>query len=155
MRAVLQRILKADITIDGTERKSVGQGLLVLLGVMEGDGQTQAEFLAKKIPELRIFEDGEGRMNLSLEEIGGEMMVVSNFTLGADCKKGRRPSYTKSARPEDAEKLYDYFLDCIRRGGETSRLETGKFGADMQIKLINDGPVTIILDTDEIQPKGK
>lgn len=153
MKAVLQRISKAEITIDHKEQKKVGQGILVLLGVMEGDTKEQAEFLAKKIPQLRIFTDSEGKMNLSLEEIKGEMMIVSNFTLGADCKKGRRPSYIRSARPEIAKELYDYFIDCVTEGGGVSHLETGSFGADMQIDLINDGPVTIVLDTDEIQPK--
>ncbi len=153
MKAVLQRISKADITIDGTEHKQVGRGILVLLGVMEGDTEAQAEFLAKKIPQLRIFEDEQGKMNLSLEDIQGEMMIVSNFTLGADCKKGRRPSYTKSARPDTAQKLYQDFVESMAQNELVSHLETGRFGADMQIALVNDGPVTIILDTDEIQPK--
>lgn len=149
MKAVVQRIAGAEITINGTEKRAVGQGLCVLLGVIAGDEKAQAEFLAKKICELRIFSDQNDKMNLSLQDVQGEMLVVSNFTLGADCSHGRRPSYTNAARPETAKPLYEYFVEQVRGQG-VSHVQTGEFGADMQVALINDGPVTIILDTDDI-----
>lgn len=153
MKAVLQRIKQAEITINGSEVRKVGAGFLILVGVMEGDTENQAEFLAKKIMGLRVFTDENDKMNLSLEEISGEVMIVSNFTLGADCKKGRRPSYVRSARPEIARGLYETFVEYVKKEGIAKKVETGEFGADMQIALINDGPVTLILDTDEIQPQ--
>ena len=159
MRAVLQRALEARVDILNEETKaildsrSVGHGLMVLLGVMQGDTPGHVRLMAKKTCEMRIFEDEQGKLNRSLLDIGGEMLVVSNFTLGADCKKGRRPSYTKSARPDAAQKLYQDFVESMAQNELVSHLETGRFGADMQIALVNDGPVTIILDTDEIQPK--
>lgn len=149
MKVVVQRVSRADVTINGQENRKIGAGLLVLLGVIEGDTEVQADFLAKKLVELRIFTDQNDKMNLSLEDIDGEMLIVSNFTLGADCKKGRRPSYIRSARPETAKKLYEYFVEVTKALG-VKNIQTGEFGADMQVSLINDGPVTLVIDTEEI-----
>lgn len=146
---ILQRVSRADVTIEKEENRKIGAGLMVLLGVMEGDGKEQAEFLAKKVSELRVFADENDKMNLSLQDIDGEMLIVSNFTLGADCKKGRRPSYVKSARPEAAEELYNYFVECVKKQG-IRNVQTGEFGAYMEVTLVNDGPITIMIDTEEI-----
>lgn len=145
MKAVLQRVLKAEIKIDGCQGGSIGPGLVVLLGIMRGDTKAHADILAKKIMELRIFTDACDKINLSVSDIKGSLMVVSNFTLGADCKKGRRPSFDQSAPPYEAEPLYDYFVAQVKSFGRP--VETGRFGADMEVSLINDGPVTVILDT--------
>ena len=153
MRAVIQRVSRAEITIDHQETREIGQGLVVFLGVMKGDTEAQAEFLAEKAQGLRIFTDENGKMNLSLEDIGGEMLVVSNFTLGADCKKGTRPSFSDAAAPSAAVPLYELFVEECRKLG-VSVVKTGEFGADMKVSLVNDGPVTIILDSDRLtQPK--
>lgn len=149
MKVILQRVSRADVTIEKEENRKIGAGLMVLLGVMEGDGKEQAEFLAKKVSELRVFADENDKMNLSLQDIDGEMLIVSNFTLGADCKKGRRPSYVKSARPEAAEELYNYFVECVKKQG-IRNVQTGEFGAYMEVTLVNDGPITIMIDTEEI-----
>jgi D-tyrosyl-tRNA(Tyr) deacylase len=125
-----------------------GHGLLVLLGVGQGDGEKEAALLAKKIGELRIFEDSDGKMNLSLQDVGGQMLVVSQFTLYADCKKGRRPSFTAAAKPEEAERLYKFFCDQVR--GQGIEVQTGVFRTEMQVSLVNDGPVTIWMDTREL-----
>lgn len=147
MKAVLQRAEAASIVIDGEDGGSTGPGLVILLGVMQGDAENQAEILADKIAGLRIFTDENDKMNLSVNDIGGDLLIVSNFTLGADCKKGRRPSFDLSAPPAEAEPLYEAFVSLMReRCGGTVR--TGKFGADMKVSLVNDGPVTILLDTD-------
>lgn len=147
MKAVLQRVSHAKIIIDGEPGGEIGTGLVVLLGVMEGDTETQADVLAEKIAGLRIFTDENDKMNLSVNDVNGSFLVVSNFTLGADCKKGRRPSFDKSAPPVFAEPLYEYFL--TRLGQLCSgAIETGRFGAHMEVSLTNDGPVTIVLDTD-------
>ena len=147
MKAVLQRVSKASIVINGEPGGTIGAGLVVLLGVMKGDTRVQADILAEKLIGLRIFTDDQDKMNLSVNDIDGSLLVVSNFTLGADCKKGRRPSFDGSAPPSEAEELCDYF---VSRMNELSvhPVETGKFGADMEVSLVNDGPVTIILDTD-------
>ena len=153
MRAVIQRVSRAEITIDHQETREIGQGLVVFLGVMKGDTEAQAEFLAEKAQGLRIFTDENGKMNLSLEDIGGEMLVVSNFTLGADCKKGTRPSFSDAAAPSAAVPLYELFVEECRKLG-VSVVKTGEFGADMKVSLVNDGPVTISLDSDRLtQPK--
>ena len=149
MRAVIQRVSKADIVIDGNKGGNIGVGLVVLLGVMEGDTQSEADLLCDKMCGLRIFRDENDKMNLSLEDVGGSLLIVSNFTLGADSRKGRRPSFEHSARPEIAEPLYDYFVRKARTLCSAG-VETGSFGADMEISMINQGPVTIILDTDEL-----
>lgn len=145
MKAVLQRVSEAQITINHSETKKIGQGLVVLIGVMSEDTTKNAEDLAKKIANLRIFTDENDKMNLSLIDIKGSALVVSNFTLGADCKKGNRPSFTLGAKPDEANKLYKYFIKELGKY-DINKLKTGEFGADMQINLINDGPVTIILD---------
>ena len=147
MKAVIQRVSSASVSVDGNCVGRIGTGYLILLGVMDGDGKAQAELLARKTAELRINEAENGKMNLSLTQIGGEALVVSQFTLCADVSHGRRPSFTPSAPPLEAEKLYEYFCEQLRQNG-VSNIETGVFGADMQVSLINDGPVTMLLDTD-------
>ena len=150
MRAVIQRVSSAEIFIGHSDSNgAIGPGLLVLLGVMQGDGKEQAEFLAKKIAGLRIFSDDAGKQNLSVQDIGGERLVVSNFTLGAECSPGRRPVYAQSARPEEAEALYEHFLACLRRE-QPKPVVTGVFGAHMEIRMTADGPVTIWLDTEAL-----
>lgn len=148
MRAVIQRVSRAEITIDHQEVRSIGQGLVVFLGVLKGDTEKQAEFLAEKVQGLRIFTDENDKMNLSLEDIHGELLVVSNFTLGTDCKKGRRPSFDMAAPPEEANALYQRFVERLRAQGV--RVETGEFGAYMEVLVSNDGPVTLIIDTEKI-----
>lgn len=145
MRAVVQRVRKASVAVDGAVVASCGRGLLVLLGVGVDDGSSQAERLAGKIARLRIFEDGDGRFDRSLVDAGGEALVVSQFTLLGDTRKGNRPSFTMAAGPEQAEPLYERFCEALRAEGV--RVETGVFGARMQVALVNDGPVTILLDT--------
>lgn len=149
MRVVLQRVSRAEIVIDGEPGGNIGPGLVVLLGIMRGDTIAQADILAEKLMGLRIFTDESGKMNLSVGDISGSLLVVSNFTLGADCKKGRRPSFDGSAPPAEAELLYEYFVKRVRELSSRP-VETGKFGADMEVSLVNDGPVTIILDTDHL-----
>ncbi len=149
MRAVIQRVSRAEITIDYRETRRIEQGLVVFLGVMKGDTEAQADFLAEKIQGLRVFTDENGKMNLSLEDIGGELLVVSNFTLGSDCKKGRRPSFDLAAPPEEAEKLYLHFVERAKNLG-IKKVETGEFGAHMDVLVANNGPVTLIIDTEKI-----
>lgn len=132
--------------VDGKTVASIGRGLLVLLGVAEGDGERQAEWLADKIAGLRIFEDEAGKMNLSVQDVGGSALVVSQFTLLGDCRKGRRPSFSDAAPPEEADRLYQKFVERARAGG--LRVETGVFQAHMGVHLVNDGPVTLVLDTE-------
>jgi D-tyrosyl-tRNA(Tyr) deacylase len=146
MRAVIQRVQKASVSIEGEVKSAIGPGLLVLLGIEESDLFEDAEWLSSKIVRLRIFRDDNGIMNLSLYESGGEILVISQFTLHASTKKGNRPSYIRSARPEIAIPLYHKFIDLLE--SETGkRVLTGEFGAYMQVELVNDGPVTIIVDT--------
>ena len=144
MITVLQRVQHAKVEIDGKTVGATEQGLLILLGVAEGDTRVEADKLVKKIANLRIFEDENGKMNLSLLDIGGGVLVVSQFTLCADCTHGRRPSFTRSAPPAQANELYEYFTRALGEQG-VSHVETGVFGADMAVTLLNDGPVTIIL----------
>ena len=146
MRTVIQRVSEASVTIEGKKVSNIGPGLLVLLGIEDGDGQEDIDWLCKKISQLRIFSDGAGKMNHSVRDIGGEMIVVSQFTLHASTKKGNRPGYTRAARPEVAIPLYEAFVEKLR---EVSGLPvgTGEFGADMKVRLLNDGPVTILMDT--------
>lgn len=150
MKAVLQRVKNARVTVDERVTCEIGQGLLVLLGVSEGDTERDADVLAAKIANLRIFSDENDKMNLSLLTIGGGMLVVSQFTLCADCRKGRRPDFFGAAKPDVAERLYLYFCERIKKEG-VNTVETGEFGADMQVSLQNDGPVTIILDSGELK----
>lgn len=145
MRAVIQRVKESSVTIDGEVVGKIGAGLLVLLGVADDDGAADAEALAAKIPVLRIFEDDNAKMNRSLLDVGGSMLVVSQFTLLGDCRKGRRPSFIKAAQPDKATKLYNHFIDLVKNQGVT--VETGRFGAMMDVALINDGPVTLILES--------
>lgn len=151
MRAVLTRVKSASVAIDGQVVGKIGQGFLILLGVGPNDTEKECRYLAEKALGLRIFEDENGKMNLSLQQIGGGILAVSQFTLFADCKKGNRPSFTGAAAPEPAARLYDYFCDCCRSSGIV--VEKGIFGADMKVELLNDGPVTIVLDTNEMMPK--
>lgn len=144
MRAVVQRVSSARVEVAGKIAGSVGKGLLVLLGVAQGDTDRQAEWLAEKIAGLRIFEDEAGKMNLSLLEVGGAALIVSQFTLLADCRRGRRPSFTDAAPPEEADRLYQVFVAKLRSAGLP--VETGVFQAHMDVHLVNDGPVTLILD---------
>ena len=146
MRAVLQRVESASVVIWEKETHSIGRGIVVLLGVMEGDTEKDADLLAKKIAQMRIFSDDAGKMNLSLEQVGGEALVVSNFTLGGDWRSGRRPSFIRSARPEQAVPLYEYFLRQLGQD-QIKSIQTGEFGADMKLHLINDGPVTMMMDS--------
>ncbi|MEG1781842.1 MAG: D-aminoacyl-tRNA deacylase [Oscillospiraceae bacterium] len=148
MRAVVQRVKNAWISVDGGEKQEMREGLVVLFGVCESDVPQDTAPLAKKVAELRIFEDEEGKMNISALEKGYDCMVVSQFTLFADTKKGRRPSFIKAGRPEMSKPIYEQFLGEIEDMG-FRKVVHGEFGADMQINLTNDGPVTIIIDTDE------
>ncbi len=146
MRAVIQRVTHASVTIDGSIKSEIGKGLLVLLGVEDADGSEDIEWLTKKIAQLRIFSDADGLMNLSVQDINGQIIVVSQFTLHASTKKGNRPSFIRAARPEVAIPLYEKFVGVLRT---TSGLEvlTGEFGGDMKVALLNDGPVTIVMDS--------
>lgn len=146
MRAVVQRVSSARVVVDGEVVASLGRGMLVLLGVAKGDGEPQARWLADKVAGLRIFEDGAGKMNLSVGEVEGGVLVVSQFTLLGDCRRGRRPSFTEAAPPEQAERLYEVFVGRLREAGLP--VETGVFQARMAVELVNDGPVTLLLEAD-------
>lgn len=146
MRAVVQRVARASVSIDDEVTGSIGRGYLVLLGVGGDDAAAEADKLWRKIFALRIFEDESGKTNRSLDDVDGEVLVVSQFTLYADCRHGRRPSFTAAGDPEHANELYEYFVDLARR--DARRVATGTFGANMQVELVNDGPFTIVLDTD-------
>ena len=148
MRAVIQRVSKASVTVEDKIVGQIGQGFLILLGIAHSDGEAEAAFLARKIAGLRVFEDGDGKMNLSLSEIGGAVLAVSQFTLYADTRKGRRPSFVDAARPEQAEPLYRRFCELLLAEGVP--VEKGIFQATMQVALVNDGPVTILMDTSEM-----
>lgn len=150
MKAVLQRVKHSSVTIGEKKKSEIGQGFMILLGVADGDTKEDADKLIKKIPVLRVFEDENGKMNLSCLDIDGEMLVVSQFTLCADCSHGRRPSFTNSAPPKEADELYEYVVKGLKDAGVRS-VQTGEFGADMQVELLNDGPVTIILDSKELK----
>ena len=145
MRVVLQRVREASVTVDGREIARIGPGLLVLLGIRDGDTGKDVRYLADKVSGLRIFEDEEGKMNRSIQDISGEMMVVSQFTLYAECRKGRRPSFTDAAAPQTAEQLYRNFIDLLKEKG--IHVGEGKFQARMAVSLVNDGPVTIIIES--------
>jgi D-tyrosyl-tRNA(Tyr) deacylase len=145
MRAVIQRVKSAQVSVDGRVTGKIGNGLLVLLGVRKGDDESDLTFLTSKIPELRIFEDASGKFNLSLREISGEMLVVSQFTLYGDCRKGRRPSFTDAEAPTRAKNLYEQFVSKLKEQGIP--VQTGEFQAKMEVHLINDGPVTLLLDS--------
>ena len=144
MRAVIQRVSKANVTVEQERVGQIDQGVLVLLGVSRDDNQVDCEYLVDKISNLRVFEDKQGKMNLSLRDIDGEVLVVSQFTLYADCRRGRRPNFTQAAPPEQAKQLYERFVSLL---AESVTVETGVFQAHMQISLTNDGPVTIMLES--------
>ena len=150
MRVVIQRVRKASVTINGNIHSSIGPGLLVLLGIEDSDSTEDVAWLCGKICQLRIFNDEQGVMNRSVADINGEVLLVSQFTLCADCTHGRRPSFTRSAPPAQANELYEYFTRALGEQG-VSHIETGVFGADMAVTLLNDGPVTIILDTKDLK----
>lgn len=145
MRAVIQRVSQAAVSINEREVGRIDHGLLILLGVHDTDTQKDVDYLIKKIAQMRIFEDEQGKMNLSIEDVKGALLSISQFTLFADTKKGNRPSFIAAARPETAIPLYEAFNDGLRQRGIT--VETGEFGADMAVSLVNDGPVTIIIDS--------
>jgi D-aminoacyl-tRNA deacylase len=145
VRIVLQRVKSASVTVGGERISEIGAGLLLLVGVARGDGESEAGWLAEKVAGLRIFNDEEGKMNLSLKDVGGEVLAVSQFTLLADTRKGKRPSFVGAAPPEEAERLFDYFCERLREAGVGS-VKTGSFGAMMDVALVNDGPVTIVLE---------
>jgi D-aminoacyl-tRNA deacylase len=148
MRAGIQRVSSAKVTVEDEITGHIARGLLVLVGVTATDTETDADYLADKIAGLRIFEDADGKMNLSVAEIHGSILAVSQFTLYGDARKGRRPSFDSAARPEQAKQLYDYFVEKIRAAGLPC--ETGRFQAEMQVELVNDGPVTILLDSSKL-----
>nr|WP_297173690.1 D-aminoacyl-tRNA deacylase [uncultured Agathobaculum sp.] len=149
MRALIQRVSRASVTIGGVVRGQIGQGFLVLLGITDGDTAQDAVYLADKTVKLRVFTDENDKMNRSLSDVGGGLLIVSQFTLYGDCKKGNRPSFTAAARPDAARPLYQTFIARCRESGLP--VETGEFGADMQIDLINDGPVTLWMDTAQMR----
>lgn len=148
MRAVIQRVASASVTVGGEIVGQIGKGFLVLLGVSEADSQNDVVYLAQKVVGLRVFEDSDGKMNLSLQEIAGSMLVVSQFTLLGDCRKGRRPSFVAAARPESANRLYESFVAEVR--GQGVLVETGRFQQHMNVALVNDGPVTLLLDSGKL-----
>ncbi len=149
MRIVIQRVSRAAVMVEGEAVASIGRGLLALVGVARGDGEAEALLLARKCAEMRIFADGEGRFNLSLLDVGGEALVVSQFTLLAETRKGRRPSFVGAAAPEVAEPLVEAFAGAMREAGVPT--QTGRFGAKMTVELVNEGPVTITLDSEELE----
>ena len=144
MKAVIQRVTSASVTVEGVISGQIGQGIMVLLGVEKGDEESKADWLAEKIAGLRIFSDDEGKMNLSVRDVEGALLVVSQFTLAGNCDKGRRPSFDTAAAPDEGRRLYEYFVDAAGRLGLP--VETGIFQADMQVCLVNDGPVTFLLE---------
>ena len=148
MRACIQRVSRAKVTVGGQTASEIGKGFLILLGVAHDDTEANARQLAEKIAGLRIFEDDQEKMNLALADVGGAMLVVSQFTLLADCRKGRRPSFVAAARHELAEKLYQVFVDTVTQHGIP--VATGRFRQHMEVELVNDGPVTLVLDTEEL-----
>ena len=148
MRIVIQRVSHASVTIEGHCKSSIGKGMLILVGIEEADGQEDIDWLCKKIVNLRIFDDENGVMNKSILEDGGEILVISQFTLHASTKKGNRPSFTDAGSPAEAKRLYELFVSQARK--DVPRVETGEFGAMMEVSLVNDGPFTIWLDTDEL-----
>ena len=145
MRAVIQRVERASVSVEGEIRGQIGAGFLVLIGVEEGDGDADFKYIADKVPNLRVFEDDQGKMNRSLMDVGGELLAVSQFTLLGDARGGRRPSFITAARPETADPMYERLVADWRARG--IRVETGVFGAHMKVSLVNDGPVTILLDS--------
>ncbi len=151
MKAVIQRVLSSSVESEGRLLGKIEKGLMVLLGVAQNDSENDAEILLEKIVKMRIFSDENGKMNLSLKDIDGEMLVVSNFTLNANYRHGNRPDYLNSAPPDEAKRLYKYFIDCAKE--HVRLVNEGKFGADMKLSIVNDGPVTICVDSDVLKNK--
>ena len=149
MRAVIQRVKYANVKINGSQERKISAGLLILLGVGDNDTEADAKLLAEKIANIRIFSDEAGKMNLSLLNVNGSAMVISNFTLYADCSHGRRPSFFESAKPPKANQLYELFVESVKECG-VQDVQTGEFGADMEVSLCNDGPITISIDSTEL-----
>lgn len=145
MRAVVQRVGRARVSVDGRTVGDIARGFLVFVGIEEGDGEEDVSYVAEKVSGLRVFEDDQGKMNLALSDVGGDILLVSQFTLMGDCRKGRRPSFAQSAPPETAERLYQAVADELVRRGH--RVETGRFRAEMEVELVNRGPVTMLLDS--------
>ncbi len=148
MRAVVQRVSRASVTVDGQCVGNIAKGFAVLLGVEVGDAAADVEYLCNKVAGLRVFEDADGKMNLSLDEVDGELLVISQFTLVGDCRKGRRPSFVRAAPPELADKLYKAAVEGFARRGFT--VATGRFRAEMQLELVNEGPVTLLIDSKKV-----
>ena len=144
MRFVVQRVTRASVTVDNRTVGEIGKGFLVLIGVCDSDTEETADLFVRKLLGLRIFEDAQGKTNLSLKDVGGELLLVSQFTLYADCRKGNRPSFTDAGKPDHAQALYEYIIEECRRAGYN--VQTGEFGAEMKVSLVNDGPFTILLD---------
>jgi D-tyrosyl-tRNA(Tyr) deacylase len=151
VRLIIQRVKGSKVVVNGRTTGSIGSGLLVLIGISREDTRTEADYMLDKLTGLRIFADDSGKMNRNIVESGGSLLLVSQFTLYADCRKGRRPSFDRAAPPEAAQALYEYFVESARRGPVP--VETGVFQASMEVHLINDGPVTILLDSDDLQKK--
>jgi len=145
MRAVIQRVKSSSVVVSNQEVGAIGEGMMVLVGAGQEDTESDADYIAKKIVDLRIFEDSEGKMNLSVEDTGGSVLLVSQFTLYGDCRKGRRPSFVQALEPDEAKRLVDYVAKRISERG--IQVRTGVFGADMKVELVNDGPVTLLLDS--------
>lgn len=151
MRFVIQRVRKASVSVDGQVIGQIGHGLLVFVGVADNDNRQTADKMIDKMTKLRIFDDAEGKTNLSISDVGGEFLIISQFTLYADCRRGNRPSFTLAGKPEMANEMYEYIIDEITKKGFCA--EHGSFGADMKVSLLNDGPFTILLDSDDIMGK--
>ena len=148
MRIVVQRCARAEVRIAGTVVGKIGQGFMLLVGITDTDTTADADLLAKKIAQLRVFEDPDGKMNLALADVGGAILSISQFTLYADCRKGNRPSFAHAGAPDESKRLYELFVERARR--DIAHVACGEFGADMQVSLVNDGPFTIYLDTDDL-----
>lgn len=148
MRFVIQRVCEAGVSVDGKVIGQIGHGLLVFVGVADSDNRQIADRMVDKLSKLRIFDDADGKTNLSIADVGGEFLIISQFTLYADCRKGNRPSFTSAGKPDKANELYEYVISEVRKRG--FHAEHGSFGAEMKVSLLNDGPFTILLDSDEI-----
>ena len=145
MRILIQRVKRASVLIDGKEKREINRGMCIFIGITHGDDESKADWLAEKISSLRMFEDENGKTNLSIHDVDGELLLVSQFSLYASCIKGRRPSFTDAAKPDEAERLYDYFVSKVK-SFEFKKITCGEFGADMEVEIINDGPLTFIID---------
>ena len=149
MRVVIQRCARAEVRIEGEIAGAIGRGFMLLVGITDGDTKAEVDLLAKKVAQMRVFEDAEGKMNLSLHDVGGAILSISQFTLYADCRHGNRPSFTRAGSPEAANKLYEHAVETLRNTYGV-RVQTGSFGADMKVRLCNDGPFTVLLDSAEL-----